>query len=78
MTQLRSEDVQKPGEGYFAHLTPSAGTIKSGQARTVPLHEHLVELGFIAFVQRGSGPMFYKPSTKHRPSTLSTRDVARQ
>lgn len=45
MTQLRSEDIQKTGEVYFAHLTPSAGTIMSGRARTVPLHEHLVELG---------------------------------
>jgi len=34
MTQLRSEDVYKKGEGYFARLTPEAGTIKGGQART--------------------------------------------
>ena len=64
MTQLRSEDIQKVGEFYYARLTPSAGTIKTGQARTVPLHEHLVELGFITFaLSRSSGPMFYKPST---------------
>ena len=64
MTQLRSEDVQKVGDAYFAHLTPSAGTIKTGQARTVPLHEHLIELGFVTFVlSRGPGPMFFKPST---------------
>jgi integrase len=66
MTQLRGEDVQKQGETYFAQLKPSAGTIKGGQARTVPLHEHLIELGFIAFVHaRGRGPLFYKPSTSH-------------
>jgi integrase len=64
MTQLRSEDVQKVGETYFAHLKPNAGTIKTGQARTVPLHEHLIELGFVTFVlSRSAGPMFYKPST---------------
>jgi integrase len=64
MTQLRGEDVKKVGEVYYATLTPSAGTIKSGQARTVPLHEHLVELGFIPFVlSRKPGPMFYKAST---------------
>jgi integrase len=63
MTQLRSEDIQKVGELYYATLTPSAGTIKGGQARTVPLHEHLVELGFITFaLSRKPGPMFYKPS----------------
>jgi integrase len=67
MTQLRREDIQKTGEVYFAHLIPSAGTIKSGRARTVPLHEHLIELGFIAFVMaRGSGPIFYKPSTNKK------------
>jgi integrase len=63
MTQLRSEDVHKVGENYFAHLTPKAGTIKGGKARTVPLHEHLIELGFIPFVKsRGAGPMFCRPS----------------
>jgi integrase len=63
ITQLRSEDIKKMGETYFAHLTPDAGSIKNWKARTVPLHEHLVELGFVAFVQaRGPGPMFYKPS----------------
>ena len=68
MTQLRGKDVQRLGEGYVAHLKPSAGTIKSGQARIVPLHQHLIELGFIAFVQeRGSGPLFYKPSAKQQP-----------
>ncbi len=34
----------------------------------MPLHEHLIELGFIAFVQeRGTGPLFYKPSAKQQP-----------
>jgi integrase len=66
MTQLRSEDITQRGEAYFAHLTPKAGTIKGNKARTVPIHEHLVELGFITFVQaRGPGPMFYKPSSSN-------------
>ena len=76
MTQLRKQDVQKKGDAYFAHLTPGAGAIKGGKARTVPLHEHLVELGFIEFViGAGPGPMFYKPSMSLRPSTLSTRSA---
>jgi integrase len=63
MTQLRKQDVHKRGDVYFAHLTPGAGTIKGGKARTVPLHEHLVELGFISFVlARAQGPLFYKPA----------------
>ena len=68
MTQLRKQDVQKKGDVYFAHLTPGAGAIKGGKARTVPLHEHLVELGFIEFVHgRGQGPLFYKPSVSTNP-----------
>jgi integrase len=67
MTQLRSEDIYKEGKNYFARLTPSAGTIKGGQGRIVPLHKHLVELGFVAFaLARGPGPMFYKPSTSNK------------
>jgi integrase len=68
MTQLRKQDVQKKGGVYFAHLTPGAGSIKGGRARTVPLHEHLVELGFIEFVDaRAQGPLFYKPSAIAKP-----------
>jgi integrase len=67
MTQLRSEDVQKRGKVFFARLVPSAGTIKGGKGRTIPLHDHLVELGFDAFVQsRGPGPMFYKRSSSNK------------
>jgi integrase len=40
---------------------PEAGTIKTGEARTVPLHAHLIEQGFLDFVhKRGKGPLFYK------------------
>jgi integrase len=67
MTQLRSEDIYKDDKNYFARLAPSAGTIKGGKGRIVPLHEHLIELGFAAFVSaRGPGPMFYKPSTNSK------------
>jgi len=67
MTQLRSEDIYKDDKNYFARLAPSAGTIKGGKGRIVPLHEHLIELGFVAFVSaRGPGPMFYKPSSNSK------------
>jgi integrase len=62
-TQLRGEDIQKRGNDYFAKLSPSAGKIKTRTARTVPLHEHLIEQGFASFVEEiGSGPLFYKPA----------------
>jgi hypothetical protein len=34
--------------------------VKAGKPRTVPLHEHLIEQGFLDFVNRsGRGPLFY-------------------
>ena len=60
ITQLRGSDIQKRGDDYFAKLSPSAGKIKTRKARTVPIHEHLVEQGFITFVEEiGNGPLFY-------------------
>jgi hypothetical protein len=53
-------------------LTPEAGTMKSRKPRTVPLHEHLIEQGFLAFVKaNGSGPLFYNEAKK--PATLGQR-----
>ncbi len=43
-------------------LTPEAGTIKTGKARRIPLHSHLIEQGFLDFVKsRGNGPLFFEP-----------------
>jgi integrase len=53
---------------FFAKLSPSAGKIKTRTARTVPLHEHLIEQGFIAFVEEmGKAPLFYKLAPPRRP-----------
>jgi integrase len=46
ITQLRAIDVYQRGNIHFARLTPSAGKIKTRKARTVPLHEDLIEQGF--------------------------------
>jgi integrase len=60
ITQLRGSDITQRGDFYAMKLTPEAGTIKTGNARTVPLHEHLIAQGFIEFVRaQGSGPLFY-------------------
>ena len=43
-------------------ITPEAGSVKGREARVVPLHEHLIEQGFLKFVaQHGAGPLFYNP-----------------
>ena len=60
ITQLRGIDVAKRGDFYVMKLTPEAGSIKTSNARTVPLHEHLIAQGLIEFVRaQGDGPLFY-------------------
>jgi integrase len=50
-------------------LTPAAGTIKTGKARTVPIHAHVIEQGFLEFVRsRGKEPLFYN-RTEDRSSS---------
>lgn len=60
ITQLRGIDVAPHGDFYVMRLTPEANTMKTDQARTVPIHEHLIAQGFIEFVRaQGPGPLFY-------------------
>ena len=47
--------------------------MKGNVARVVPLHEHLVEQGFIAFTQaKGRGPLFYDPGGRRKADTDPT------
>ncbi|MBJ6987079.1 site-specific integrase [Devosia sp. MC521] len=61
VVQLRKEDIRQEGGHWVIRLTPEAGTIKTSVFRDVVLHPHLVELGFITFVQsRPFGHLFLK------------------
>ena len=52
-------------------LTPDAGTVKTGEARTVPIHEHLIEQGFLDFVKaRGQGAIFYRRDASEKQADL--------
>lgn len=63
LTQLRGEDVRQIDGIWTVRITPEAGAVKTGEARTVPLHPHLVEQGFPDFAKRlGDGPLFYDPA----------------
>jgi integrase len=67
ITQLRGSDVGEHDGVLALRLTPEAGPIKTGEARWVPIHEHLVDQGFLQFVSEcGVGPLFYDPPTKVR------------
>jgi integrase len=63
LAQLRKEDVRRQAEHWVITITPEAGTVKTNEARDVVLHPHLVELGFVAFVNAApSGHLFLKVS----------------
>jgi integrase len=62
MVQLRKQDVFREGDHWTIRITPEAGTVKGNEAREVPLHPHLVELGFPAFVEHApAGYLFIRP-----------------
>jgi integrase len=74
ITQLRDSDVQFVENVWSVNLTPEAGTIKGGVARRVPLHAHLIEQGFLDFVQaRGDGPLFYRPRKQRGNNAATTK-----
>jgi integrase len=69
ITQLRARDIQQHGQVYAMKLTPEAGTMKTGKPRTVPIHKHVIEQGFMEFVKlRGKKPLFYEPKQDNGPS----------
>ncbi|MGV1835247.1 tyrosine-type recombinase/integrase [Rhizobium rhizogenes] len=56
LVQLRKEDIKRQGvNGWVMRITPEAGSVKSKEAREVPLHAHLVEMGFTDFVGGAGG-----------------------
>lgn len=61
IVQLRKEDIRKDPELgiWVMRVTPEAGTVKTKEYRDVPLHPHLVELGFPAFVQASRGEYLF-------------------
>jgi integrase len=69
ITQLRGQDVFSSNGITVMRLTPEAGTMKTGP-RTVPIHEHVIEQGFLEYVvARGKGPLFYDPAPAHQSTS---------
>lgn len=64
MVQLRKQDLRNEGDHWIITITPEAVTVKDKDFREVPLHPHLVEMGFPDFVSNsGEGFLFFKPSS---------------
>jgi integrase len=61
LVQLRTEDFSQDAStgAWVMRLTPEAGTVKGKEFREVPLHAHLIEMGFMEFVEKAqSGYLF--------------------
>lgn len=69
ITQLRGKDVEDRNGIHVIVLTSEAGTMKTGETRVVPLHEHLIAQGFTEMVREvGKGALFYNDRTPQRVS----------
>lgn len=65
LVQLRKQDICKVGDYWVAKITPEAGTVKNKEARDIVINPHLIELGFIKFVDDAEeGHLFLTPSEK--------------
>ncbi|MGU3326927.1 DUF6538 domain-containing protein [Methylobacterium mesophilicum] len=78
LTSLEQRDIRIEAGIPIMHLRVT----KTGEPRMVPLHAHLIEQGFLDFVEAlPAGPLFYDPK-KHRvgsaatPAELRSRSVA--
>lgn len=73
LTSLFREDIRIECGALVMDLRVT----KTGEPRTVPLHNHLVEQGFFAYVEAsGSGPLFYDP--KRHKSNAETSPAEQQ
>ena len=83
ITQLCGADVVVEAGVNAMKLLPEAGTVKGGKARTVPLHEHLIEQGFLQFVKaNGNGALFYnelkQPAASDDPMHRAALEIFRR
>ncbi len=77
IAQLRGQDFAQVEGIWRYRITPEAGTVKTQEAREVPLHAHLIEQGFLDVVKaKGSGPLFYDPA-RLRSDHEGNRHVAK-
>jgi integrase len=73
ITQLRKKDIVEREGIYALNITPEAGSVKDREARIVPLHQDLIDQGFLRFVaEHSEGPLFYTPDPNNQQGNLLT------
>lgn len=73
ITQLRRQDIFQVDNVWVINITPEAGSVKTNEARIVPLHPHIIEQGFIDEIAKKSGPLFFNPMRAQLASSGSTQ-----
>lgn len=69
ISQLRGSDIRMVDDVWVVNIKPEAGTVKNNEARTVPLHRHIVEQGFLSIaLSSGGEPIFYDQQRIKSPS----------
>lgn len=64
MAQLRKQDLRQEADTWVITISPEAVTVKGGEYREVPLHPHLIDIGFVSFVlEAEDGFLFLAPKT---------------
>lgn len=79
ITQLRDGDIRQEDGVWIIHITPEAGSVKTYEARSVPLHSHLIEQGITELAKPGgTTPLFHddagnevNPASKIRAADLA-------
>lgn len=73
--QIRKSDLRTVDSVNYLHITPEAGSVKSKKYRDVPLHQQLIDIGFLKFVaQSPDGPLFH--SADADPKKLPAQAVS--
>ncbi|MEA1619213.1 tyrosine-type recombinase/integrase [Erythrobacter sp. T5W1-R] len=74
ITQLRAMDIREEDGVWIIHITPEAGSVKTGKARKVPIHSHLIDQGFHKLGKAGDAtPLFYDPKAMRGGSKTATQ-----
>lgn len=85
MVQLGKQDIRNQDGRYIIRITPEAHTQKTNEAREVILHQQIVDLGFISYVDESSEGFLFianngkgKTATKLKSLANRVRDFSRE
>jgi integrase len=75
MAQLRKQDIKQENGTWIITISHEAGTQKRKATWSIPLHPHLIEMGFLEFVQAAEdGHLFLTPRPdRYRPDSPESR-----